>query len=230
MRKIMRLIISSSIVCLFAAAFLSCTTTLEYPTDGIRVACIGDSITEGTFMPNKKMYNYPTQLDKLLEEKYIVENFGLSGACSMEQADKPYVNLSEYEESVKFLPNIVFFMIGTNDSKTFNWNREVFNIDYRALIEAYLNLPSRPRVIIMTPIPAYSSAYRIQGDVIQNELVPDVKEICTEMNLEMIDLNEAFTGRNELYIIDEIHLNQDGGQYMAKTIFESIDWQDLANL
>ncbi|MBI9108881.1 MAG: hypothetical protein JEZ04_19215 [Spirochaetales bacterium] len=224
-----KLIVFPVLICLLAAALISCTTIPEYPADGIRVACIGDSITEGFLMPNKKMYNYPTQLDELLDEKYIVENFGVSGACVMGQANKPYVSLSEYEKSVDFFPDIVFFMLGSNDSKTFNWNRVAFNIDYRALVAAYLNLPSKPRVIIMTSIPAYSGAYRIQGDVIQNEIVPDVKQICSEMNIEMIDLNKAFTGRKELYIIDGLHLNQHGGQYMAKTVFESIDWWNLLN-
>jgi lysophospholipase L1-like esterase len=224
MRKIKKIIVFLVLIYLLITAVTSCASISVYPTDGIRVACIGDSITEGSFMRNKKKYNYPTQLYGLLDKRYIVENFGVNGACAMEQSNKSYISLPEYNKSLAFSPNIVLFMLGTNDSKTYNWNREAFNIDFKSLVSTYLNLPSKPRVIIMTSIPAYSDTYKIQANVIQNEIVPDVKAFCREMNLEIIDLNKAFTGRKELYIIDGIHLNPDGGQYMAKTVFESIDW------
>ena len=175
-------------------------------------------------MPYRYKFNYPTQLNKLLGDNYIVENFGVSGACAMRQSNKPYVSQSAYDKSIAFLPDIVFFMLGSNDSKPFNWNRDIFNTDYRELVSAYLTLQSKPRVIIMTSIPAHSAKYGIQGDVIQYEILPDVKNISSEMNLELIDLNMAFTGREELYIFDGLHLNQNGGKYMAKIIFESIQW------
>ncbi|OJF76869.1 MAG: hypothetical protein BKP49_04705 [Treponema sp. CETP13] len=224
MRKIKKVIVFSILIYSLVTAITSCTSTTLYPENSIRVACIGDSITEGSFMLNKKKYNYPTQLNKLLDERFLVENFGVNGACATENSNKPYTSLSEYHKSIAFSPDIVLFMLGTNDSKTYNWNKEAFFIDYKSLVSTYLNLPSKPRVIIMTSIPAYSNTYKIQAAIIQNEIVPSVKAFCEENNLEMIDLNKDFTNKKELYIIDGIHLNQAGGQYMAKTVFKSIDW------
>ena len=51
-------------------------------------------------------------------------------------------------------------MLGTNDSKNKNWvGADRFSGDYRALIEHYQSLPSRPRVILMTP----PSAFLVHG-------------------------------------------------------------------
>lgn len=43
----------------------------------VRIACIGDSITEGAGAEPGKFY--PSQLQELLGEKWKVQNFGVSG-------------------------------------------------------------------------------------------------------------------------------------------------------
>ncbi len=43
----------------------------------IRVACVGDSITYGLFVGNRRKNNYPAVLNLLLGEKYCVNNFWL---------------------------------------------------------------------------------------------------------------------------------------------------------
>src|SRR4051812_39426705 len=47
----------------------------------ISVACVGDSITAGSF---------PGKLSKMLGENWKVHNFGVPGATLMNKANKPY--------------------------------------------------------------------------------------------------------------------------------------------
>lgn len=55
----------------------------------IKVACIGDSITYGSYHLTKR--NYPAVLSKMLGDGYCVNNFGFSGRTAMKDGDMPYV-------------------------------------------------------------------------------------------------------------------------------------------
>ena len=60
-------------VCLFVCCALSAQQR-------IKVACVGNSITYGTGLSDRATQSYPVQLQKLLGERYEVENFGKPGA------------------------------------------------------------------------------------------------------------------------------------------------------
>ena len=83
----------------------------------IRVACVGDSITFGAFLPNRERNSYPAQLGRLLGASYDVHNFGINSATMLKKGDFPYVKQKIHNEAVAFAPDIVVIMLGTNDSK-----------------------------------------------------------------------------------------------------------------
>src|SRR4051812_3765193 len=58
--------------------------------DKIRLACVGDSITYGAGTKNPKTDSYPAQLSRLLGDKWLVQNFGVSGATMLRNGDKPW--------------------------------------------------------------------------------------------------------------------------------------------
>ena len=60
-------------VCLFVCWVLSAQQR-------IKVACVGNSITYGTGLSDRATQSYPVKLQKLLGERYEVENFGKPGA------------------------------------------------------------------------------------------------------------------------------------------------------
>jgi lysophospholipase L1-like esterase len=62
----------------------------------VRVACIGDSITEGAGTENGK--SYPAQLQNLLGPSWQIGNFGLSGRTLLKKGDFPYWNEKKYQE------------------------------------------------------------------------------------------------------------------------------------
>ena len=70
----------------------------------IRVACVGDSITEIT--------GYPSKLQSMLGENYTVGNFGATGSTVLLKSWKPYMNQPQFENAEAFQPNIVVIMLG----------------------------------------------------------------------------------------------------------------------
>ena len=166
---------------------------LRQPKEGqLRVACVGDSVTYGFGVPRRSVNCYPAVLQKLLGEGYCVNNYGYSGRTACLMGDRPYRTERLCTESRMFAPDIVVILLGANDSKTFNWDTEVagviaypgqFAFDYEELIAMYQELPSRPKVYLATPLPAYADGsgkvrYAIQPDVIREEILPTVRQLA----------------------------------------------------
>ncbi|MGL4908313.1 MAG: sialate O-acetylesterase, partial [Bacteroidales bacterium] len=54
----------------------------------IRVACVGNSITEGFKLQNPTTESYPAQLQRMLGSKYMVKNFGKAGTTLLSRGHK----------------------------------------------------------------------------------------------------------------------------------------------
>src|SRR5262245_35770894 len=101
--------------------FLLCLAPGISATAQIKVACIGDSITEGGNLDNPSVNAYPIVLGRLLGTNYITRNFGVSGRTLLRKGDFPYWNDPAFRNATNFAPNIVTIKLGTNDSKPQNW-------------------------------------------------------------------------------------------------------------
>ena len=102
----------------------------------MRVACIGDSITWGFTIVNRRKNTYPALLQKRLGPDYEVRNFGYNDASARFDADTPYVKKSVYKKSLDWNPDVVLLMLGTNDTKKHNWDPDIFRRDYRKIAES----------------------------------------------------------------------------------------------
>ena len=102
----------------------------------MRIVTLGDSITEGSYSSNKKTKSYPSQLRKLLNDdnKFEVINLGLGGRTMMKTGDLPYWNEPAYQDILNSEPDIVILMLGTYDSKSFQWNKKQFHNDYVEMV------------------------------------------------------------------------------------------------
>lgn len=194
------------------------------PREGeIRVACVGDSITYGYGIRNWARNNYPAQLEQRFGDGYCVQNFGVCGATASLQGDLPYERETAYRESMTFQPEIVLLMLGTNDSKPYNYRgQEAYAEDMKRILTEYRALPSSPRVYLVTPPPAFSVngkpvAFDIRADVIENELCPAVKELANAEKVSCVDLYAACENRSE-WFWDGVHPNADGAKGIAETI------------
>jgi len=117
----------------------------------IRVACVGDSITEGFGAGRGNAW--PNQIGKALEPKWEVRNFGQSGTTLMNSGDSPYQKTGKFMAAKAFNPNVVVIMLGTNDTKPQNWNKfkKDFEADYKDLVKQFAELPAAPRIFVCRP-------------------------------------------------------------------------------
>ena len=124
----------------------------------VKVACIGDSITAGSFLANPALESYPAKLQRLLGAEYEVRNYGVSGRTLLRKGDYPYWVESAFTQSHDWSPDLVTIMLGTNDGKPYNWRYGTnFLTDYTDLIASYTNLSSHPRILICTPCPVFGT-------------------------------------------------------------------------
>jgi lysophospholipase L1-like esterase len=192
----------------------------------IRVACIGDSITWGFTLLNPWKQSYPALLQEMLGDGYEVRNFGYNDASARFDADTPYVKKRVYRESLEWNPDIVLLMLGTNDTKTRNWDPDIFRRDYRKIVDSYLDLPSRPRVILIAPIRIFHILGRpllgVHPETMEEGVRPAIRETADEMGLPMVDLQNLFTDTQ--YCRDGVHPQRTGARMLAETIYSSIQW------
>ena len=73
-----------------------------------------------------------------------------------ENRDFPYWRQAQFEQSLEWNPDIVVIMLGTNDSKTFNWvHADAFVPDFTEFVRSYQEIDSQPRVLLATPTPLF---------------------------------------------------------------------------
>ena len=192
--------------------------------DAVRVACIGDSITDGHGIDLRTVNGYPAQMQTMLGDGYFVKNLGVSARTLMNTGDLPYMNERAWEDALAFEPNVVVIKLGTNDTKAQNWtNRKAFSADLQKMIDALKALPTKPRIFLCTPIPAIKDSWTINDKLIVEEEIPAIQEVAKKNKLEVIDLHTAFAGQEALYQTDGIHPTQQGARKIAEIVAKAID-------
>ncbi len=188
--------------------------------DALRVACIGNSITDGFGIDMAEQLGYPAQLQQLLGKGYWVKNFGVSSRTLLNKGDYPYMNELAWRDALDFQPNIVVIKLGTNDSKTENWKHgDEFQADLQQMIDSLKALPTSPDIYICSPIPAEQDRWTISDSIITNAIMP-LQQACAAKNkVTFIDLHSAFKNEDGKQMQrDGIHPTQDGASQMAKII------------
>lgn len=188
----------------------------------LRIACVGDSLTEGYKLENPESQSYPAQLALLVKQSADVKNFGIHNVTVLKKSEDPYWNTHYYTDSLNYNPDIVVIMFGSNDIKYVNWGgKEKFVADYVSLIESYKKLSTHPTIYICLPLPSYTDKYGISDARIVNELIPKIKEVATQTNVSLIDLHTLLSNKPELFI-DKIHPTAEGAKIMAEHIYQRI--------
>ena len=88
-------------------------------------------------------------------------------------------------------------------------------------------IPTKPRIVLLTPIPAWKVAgsddwpHAVNGDVIKNEIVPKIKQVALERNLPLIDLYTAFLPYESL-VTDGVHPNAAGLDTLSRFIYDGL--------
>ena len=193
--------------------------------DAVRVACIGDSITDGYLIDLSDTNGYPAQMQKMLGDGYWVKNFGVSARTLMNSGDLPYMKELAWEDALAFQPDVVVVKLGTNDSKPYNWvHKADFEADLQQMIDALKALPSQPKIYLCAPVPAFKPSWEISEEVITTQIVPMLEKAVRKNGLAgIIDLHTPFADQEALFNEDGIHPTQAGARKMAEIIAKQID-------
>ena len=181
----------------------------------VRVACIGDSITYGSYI-NEPNDFYPSQLSRKLGDRYDVRNFGVSGATLLKQGNIPYWNSQVFADAIAFNPHITIIALGTNDTNPSNWRyKQQFIADYNAMV--YTFKKANGKVFACLPTPRAGE----QNVTISNEVIPAIRQVSQFNSIPTIDLYKALSDKDALFP-DGLHPNAEGAGIIAQEVCAAI--------
>lgn len=197
------------------------------------VACVGDSITAGAEASSSNT-TYPAVLQALFGSSVNVMNFGRSGATMLSVGDLPYQQQPEYTGATSFVSGAgasavvdVIIMLGTNDSKPFNWTAgtgtraDQFRKDCAAFVDHFTKLATHPLVYLALPPRAYTNRFSISGTVLHDEIIPILKQVAAAKEIPVIDVETPTTGHPEL-LSDGVHPNDNGYKVVAQVMYAGL--------
>lgn len=208
----------------FSLLFFLCSIC-SFSQSSLKVACIGNSVTYGLTHKNPQATSYPAQLQNLLGEKYVVKNFGVSGATLLKKGHKPYYKEAAFTGMLSFAPDIAIIHLGLNDTDPRNWPnyRDEFAPDYAWLIDTIRKTNPSVKIFICRLSPIFSDHPRFKSGTRDwfwqiQELIP---QIAKANQTGLIDFHPALYSRPDL-LPDALHPNEEGAAILAKTVYQKI--------
>ena len=198
-------------------------STVRYMTPGdgeaLRIAFIGDSVTEGIGASDKTTDSYPAQLQGLLGDKYVVGNFGKSGAYVLDadsqynvktNKDLSYRRTQQYKDSLQFNADVVVVILGINDIRSMSCDAAAQELHdgLVSLVEEYKALDGVQKVYVGLSI-KISNCNIIQSycDGPLQAIQREVAEECGVDVLDLYSLTRDYLDVNLHYTSDKTHPN-----------------------
>src|SRR5665647_403218 len=206
---------------LFSLVVLLSGSYSLYAQIKIKVACVGNSITYGWGIVNRDSFSYPAQLQRLLGNKYEVKNFGVGGCTLLKKGDSPYWDQKEFEEVQEWIPDIVVVMLGTNDTKPYNWKyANDFGPNYAEFLNVFKKLSGRPKVWAALPVPVFKDNYDITEKVLELG-ISIIRKVARQEDVPVINLFKALKpyGKN---FFDGVHPDKLGAHYIAEGVYRKV--------
>ncbi|HUK84725.1 MAG TPA: GDSL-type esterase/lipase family protein [Candidatus Acidoferrum sp.] len=191
---------------------------VELPHKLVRVACVGDSITQAS--------GYPAKLQLLLGTDYFVGNFGVSGSTVSLNSTRPYMNQTAFQKAENFKPNVVVIMLGTNDARTdLSQYNKTFEATYDQLVSSFQNLESNPQIFVVDSPPIFTNNPDYNNTYLVNNVIPQIDNVANNLSLPAVDIYDAFTNHSD-YFMDGIHPNIEGTALIASEVDNAIISQE----
>ena len=219
-------ILNNYLLCIFfILSFINNIKVVD--SQKIRVTCVGDSITHGVGASDND-HTYPSQLQRILGDKFEVINKGVSGAKVTRSDGRSYAKSQKYLEGLQSNPDIVIILLGTDDMTTEEIETEegkrLFRQDYELLINEYKNCGSNPKIMIVPPISSVdeNNKHDNRDRIVERVQIPLIKSIAKKYGLTYLDghfYTKRWT-RNE--IGDGLHPNDSGYEKLAKYFANAI--------
>ena len=190
-----------------------------------RVACIGNSVTYGYGLKDREHTAYPVRLQEMLGDGFQVRNFGHSGATLLYKGHRPYIHTEEFRQALDFKADWVVIHLGLNDTDPRNWPdwKEEFIPNYRALIDSFLTVNPKARVLICQMTPIFDRHHRFQSGTRDwhAQVQQAIRTVAQGAKVQMIDLFTPLHSRPELFP-DALHPNAEGAKILAQTVFSAL--------
>ncbi len=184
----------------------------------IRVACIGDSITQGS--------GYPSKLLDLLGSNYTVANFGVCGSTVSSVSKTPYMDQTAFQEAIDYHPDIVIIMLGTNDANPdIAQNETSFETDYSQLIASFEQIEGTQLIWVVKSPPIFAQDSSYNNTYLETSIFPQIDNLADQMNLPTIDMYNAFSNHSD-YFMDGVHPDSDGASLIASHVYDAITLPD----
>ena len=178
----------------------------------VRVACVGDSITE--------LSGYPFKLQLMLGPDYLVHNFGVAGSTVSLDNKIAYMKQPAFRQALDFQPDIVLIMLGTNDANLESTNDTDIAYDYTELLSAFDNMASNPEIVAVDSPPIYSDYSGYNNTYLTTNVIPTIDNIAGQMNIPTVNMYSALN--NSEYFADGIHPNNEGSSVIASTMYDAV--------
>lgn len=199
------------------------------------ILCYGDSNTYGYNPNNGGRYDinliWPSLLNELLKDEYIVYNEGLNGRTTAydREGSSEKNGLAKLKETLDKYNNIdiIIFMLGTNDC-----NVDLYESidDIASGMEKLIQKAKEhniPNIIVVTPaaiLPYYAEgtfAYQLDDTSVykSNNLDPLYKNLCEKYSCIHLDC----TNKLEVTKLDSEHLTLNGHKKLAELLYEIIN-------
>ncbi|MBR1932736.1 MAG: prolyl oligopeptidase family serine peptidase [Prevotella sp.] len=187
--------------------------------DAVRVACIGNSITDGHGIDMAPQRGYPALLQQFLGSGYVVKNLGVGARTLLNKGDHPYMQEQAWRDALAFRPDVAIIKLGTNDSKTENWQHgQEFEHDMQQMIDSLRASNAAMKIWLCTPIPAFKQTWTINDAVITNEIIPIINKVAQRNDCQVIDLHTQFAPYADMMQGDGIHPNEQGVRKIAELV------------
>jgi len=193
----------------------------------IRIACIGNSITYGYTLKDPIAESYPAKLQQLLGDKFVIGNFGHSGATLTRKGYNPYYKTKEFSEALQFHPDVAVIELGVNDTDPRDWPnyRDDFESDYHWLIDTLKAVNPKVKIYITRLLPVFEDHPRFLSSTFDWywQVQHKIEAVAKANRIALIDTYTPFADRPDL-ISDAwtLHPNAKGYAFLAKIIYENL--------
>lgn len=201
----------------------------------IKVACVGDSITQGINSTNSNM-TYPAFIQEMLGEGYYVLNAGMSGYSIVKTDEYAYWKTQQYADAKALVPDVVLFALGTNDCNPGqaykNWDdpannrEELFIESTKELLDSFLEINKNCQIYICLPC----TLHKVPGDQwnalvwakeVKEHAHPVLKQIAADYGLATVDLLPWSEEHPEVFP-DGLHPKDETYKDYAQYIYDNI--------
>ena len=133
-------------------------------------------------------------------------------------------------------------MLGTNDSKNYQWDESAFHADYLEMARNFQAMSSKPDLYVMIPPPLYQdNAWYMNQSVINDRFPELIPNIAKELNLaddHVIDIMSGMGGKEltsyqyfcDGQYCDACHPNDAGYSQLASEVYKAIFLQPLPGI